>query len=809
MTASRRKLLDPAASAVAGVVTDLLPPWLARDEMARETRRVGARIVPTLTSSDAPAEVVLSSSIVASRVGLHGREALDAPRAQSSSAVSRGSLVGANADASAPPSSVYASIVHADVVNPARRSRDPSTVEAAHARAVDEHGDSAFRRHSGFGTAYMDAGVPARAVTPMWASHLRLSALEDTLVRMRLAPGGDGSSASVSAGGSFDGGSGVSGATPPPRWVRSGSGTFHFTPLPSPMVAPGTPRFSGAAQGRRSGSRSSSVAALAAPRASPTTTLSRDASALAVLRWKPQAVAPPTLVTAAPDPAGSPVRSDSALRRTAGAAAAAHAMAHALVSSLPPPAPFLRPSASAHAFVSRGSSEGLTPRLRTSKLDAALGRLLAARGGGGVPGSAAPASVGAQSSWGGGSVQLALPAAAAAALTPGDAAAALASLGSPLAGLARGSVSARSSASSPRSASGSASPRVRAAGGASPGKAPGGSLWDRSSAAPILVGPASDRDASGVLRGVTRADAIERVSGLRSPGLVRMRSGRELLAMATVQARAIRRLDANHDTDLTAGWVLEGKWPALNLSGNTLSPTRRAALPRPLAHEEAESARVGGALHANAAVARGQAAARDGGEYDSSLDRRLSYFEGIEGWGSATGSAVDSAAGGGDGGAPAGGARAAASSAPPQTGDAVHDVTRSRTVFGELLAQRGASPERSTPAELEYLSATRALSAAGATVQSGAPAGETRALDAWGAARGIDSPRSWPTKVLRSKLRVCGLLQELGLAAPGAVDAASHDVLLRAYLDIPAAQRKRALWGRGGAPSGHRTEAAP
>ena len=313
----------------------------------------------------------------------------------------------------------------------------------------------------------------------------------------------------------------------------------------------------------------------------------------------------------------------------------------------------------------------------------------------------------------------------------------------------------------------------------------------------ILVGPASERDASGVLRGVTRADIVSRVSGLRSPGLVRMRSGQELISLASVQARAIRRLDANHNTDLTHGWIHEGTWPELNLGGSTLSPTRRKAVPIPLEHEEAASVRPGGARYANAIAAGAVDAGGVVGGGSSSLEgmgggddnrggtreRRMSYFEaqGAETprnlW-AAPGAAVGAM----------------------QQQQQQHDVTKQRTALGnEMVSAAVAAPAeewRGGPAgvhQAQYTAARLSLEQAAPIAHTGAPGDELEALAAFERARGIESPHAWPNKVLRAKLRASGVLAELGLGATGALEEASRDALISAHAHIRYAKAKKEL----------------
>jgi hypothetical protein len=744
--------------------------WKEGDELFRNFGHKGGATPKTLVSGDGPSELLIPGTPVSPRRGLHGRSETPTARARarSADAVGRGVFSGSAAEAPPPSRAQARTVVHVDASAPARRLADPSTVESAHARAVAEHGAAAFRLTTGFGGAYMNAGVPLRSVTPLWSAHQRLTALDDTLARMRLASGEDAEGWSAwDAGGE--------GAAPRPAWSRVGAGTFHFTPLPAAMVPPGTPR-ANHARGRHSprvgagGARADAAASFAAGAA--------DRSAAALLAWE----------ASGPRAAGG------------GGGGGGGAARHALACALPPPVALLRPSAPAAMLVSRGSRGGVTPRARSSRLDDVLSALSVSRGGGGGGGrSRGSGSVAPPCSPGGSALSTSslpspLPAtpheaatraaAAARARSPGGAPA---SPGKPPSsarggGFGSGGASAHYSylsadeAESARegqppppppqlqlrlpSREPSPRPSIRSAGTRC--TSVGGGASPRLHASEILVGPASARDASGVLRGVTRADVVERVSGLRSPGLVRMRSGEEVLALAALQARATYRLHAHWDVDLTHNFVSAGQWAAMNFKGRTPAPG-----PAGYAVVAAKETAVEGLL-----AARSPGALPPGGGRPAS---RAGF-------------------------APAAPAAPAAAQPHPHSPTALGAALQAReaTLFG------GVAPP---PTPLRPRAASSLHSPPPPPPAAPVPAGSEAAavgpgLAAWESAHSgaLNDPEHLPKRELREKVWASGVAAQLGFATRKQLDeCGSKPALLSAVKRIPAAKRTAALLegGRG------------
>jgi hypothetical protein len=534
------------------------------------------------------------------------------------------------------------------------------------------------------------------------------------------------------------------------------------------MVPPGTPRAAYTA-GRHSprvgaaGARADAAAAFGAGGADP--------SAEALVGWE---AAGPRAAAAAGGGGG------------AGGGGSGTAARLALARSLPPPLALLRPSAPAATLVSRGSREGVTPRSRASKLDDVLGALVASRGGNGLAprsrgsGSVAVYSPGA-SALSSSSQQLPSPMPPA---TPGDAAraAAAAAAAEPFArragagappspgkspsrarggGFGSGGAAANYSfMNSEESASGGGggrgggggggggtpSPRALSARSGGTGATPRTAGSPRPHPSEILVGPASVRDASGVLRGVTRADAVERVAGLRSPGLVRMRSGEEVVKLAAVQARAMYRLHAHWDVDLTHNFVSAGEWAAMNFTGRTQAAGRYAAVAAP------EGARAG----RSPPQQQQPAAAGSGG-------RPASGFAPPPHEPTALGAALQARE-----------AAAFGAAAPPPT--------PLRAAAAAAAPRGGPSPPPPPP-----------------------PAGEAAVgarLAAWEVAHAgaLHAPEGLPKRELRDKIWASGVAPALGFASRARLDECGNKAaLLTALHRIPATKRMAALYegGRG------------
>ncbi len=84
-------------------------------------------------------------------------------------------------------------LVFADTAHTSRRLRDPASVEAAHKAALESN-PRAFAMVSGLGSRYSATAATQRAVTPTQGVHLRLTAVEATLARLKLYEGGPGPS---------------------------------------------------------------------------------------------------------------------------------------------------------------------------------------------------------------------------------------------------------------------------------------------------------------------------------------------------------------------------------------------------------------------------------------------------------------------------------------------------------------------------------------------------------------------------------------------------------------------------------------
>ena len=785
--------LDPLSLPRAGIRTEpeALAPWKGTDELLRSAGHKGCRVPKTLISGDGPSEACLPHVPISPRAGLHSRESPALlQRARSAGAVGRGVFTGSAVE---PPPPVSPRLLHLpDSWHPAARSSDAASVESAHARALAAEGPAAFRLSSGFGAEYMNAGVPLRSVTPLWSAHLRLTTLEDTLGSMQLA--GAAGEEGEEQGGLLAGQPGR------PLWSRVGSGTFHYTPLPSAMVPPGTPRRvhtpgSTTKQPRAGGTGGTG-----------TTNLLEDASAQAALRWAPQA---------AP---GEPPS----------------AAATALLSALPPPLPLLAVTCpNPSTFVSRASRGAVSPRGRASKLDAVMERFLGERavgggeggsvGGGGLLGTTTPraGTPSASSPRGSGFALLPPPssplshhsarhAAAHRASTPGDAAraAAAAAAGLPHPGKQPSSSSPPRSPRSPRSTpltdsagdsslstsstSSSSSSSIHSLLSLTAQRKAGGGLHSSE----ILVGPASARTAAGVLAGVTRASQHASVAGLRSnPGLVRMRSGAEVLSLAAVQARAMYRLHAAHDTDLTHGFIEEGVWAAMNFGGRTQSPRRYVQAPRPLGGGGGGSLRRG-STGGFEVVAQTEEEGEEGG---SSRTQRFVLPPHAQ--------AAATASSGGSAEAVAVSLQATALGRAMQSVHAgvlagegeggyyasyARESARTRAAAGSSGSSgsgSGGTPPLAPPPQPPQQQEASAVEGAAAV----------SALGQWESAHEglLQDPGAWPKRKLRDKVRESGVAHLLGLGDEGALQGASKQALLSAFKRIGATRRMQDIYAGG------------
>ncbi len=253
------------------------------------------------------------------------------------------------------------SIVFIESIKPGKRAKDPNSVESIHRRAMESSSASSSASPSaspapptplgpyhavfGSGTRYVDKGVAGRAVTPIYASHQRLTTLEATLSQMQLW-------------------SGEAGVTQRrgPKERDALAQTAASQPLPSVFTQLGTTRFDGTA--RRTGGAGV------------------DGSATRAYGWTPSFVAGGGGAGAGPSP----------LAATLAATATREGVDRGCVMDVPPQPSLLRPRvADPAALLSRGSRSGITPRAYSSALDRSLSALVATRaaaGGGGGDGEA-------------------------------------------------------------------------------------------------------------------------------------------------------------------------------------------------------------------------------------------------------------------------------------------------------------------------------------------------------------------------------------------------------------------------------------
>lgn len=725
-----------------------------------------------------------------------------------------------------------------DAAHPSRRHHHADATQSfeyQHAHVLDQHDTSAhvFHHKAGFGEQYMHRGVQHRSVTPLQTAHLRLTTLEDTLSRMQIGSNGigttyltEGNTTNTTGNRLNTGTFGVNEKVPlvPIDTMRpfttGTSGTFSFTPLPSPMVPPGTPRFtytpgrthkrpppshestSDLPQRSASTFKPETGRSITPPHSLRRTTersplpLSQDRSAQSALQWIPTALQDPTLANTFANNAASHYASD-----------------------LPPPLPLLQSQAHPHSFVSRASSRGITPRRYMSGLQAALETHRNAH-----ITSKSPSRTMTFAGHGHhahphhhGEHQLDPLHSSHSSITGTShvqpkAQGLVVRSGSPMKIVRNDNGHTEVLFDNTLSVSGKMTQRSK-----SPSRQ---SDLNASTVTEALAGavPVPVEDADGMRRTVQRTDIVQRVCGMRNPTLTRLRSGPELMDVATLQARQLRRLEPLHGgTDLTHKYITNGEWGNMNLTGDTLSPSRRIAMPRPLSGQVIPS--PSSSFHHASAKHRISPPASPGFAADSQqaygftvyshpaassarkhtshyLSYESSNFQDIIQESNTLAHSVGELI------------------APPLTTDG---ISLAPTSLGHLMLHRQEGNtshiqgDDDTPPPLppaivhapspEQWPGRATMADPGGAAQAKSPITHTQSyhkelqeLDTFDTSHAIHTPAQWPRKVLRSKVIASGILDALGIT----VDRVEHmekRELLALYQRIPATRRSLALFG--------------
>lgn len=623
-------------------------------------------------------------------------------------------------------------IVTVDMAAPHRRQVDGTSVESKHATVL-ERNPNAFKKIAGFSEQYMTVATRMRAVTPVLSSHMRLTSLETTLKQMSLHP----QHTAAALGQSTMGSTGV--------FAASGSGWAGTT---------------------RSRQRSSS-----APRFSSRThrphqpSATEDRSLLAATNWMPAAPAAAVQL--------STLHSTGLLLSNGSDGG----VGKRILLDVPPPPALLRPrgeggpfaeqGAAARTFTSRSSSRGITPAIHTSALEQSLQHLVDTSAAG--EGSAEAASASASGSSDVGSTgPLSLPHLDLERQQQEEeadtAAAEYQELYSPIPTSARTEEEAGASAPSSsdaaamtRSAPGPTSRATARTGhSGSSSISPGGT--HRMSASHVKW-VTEQQEAGRLVSGGTVSHAHPSWTVRAGHTLARMPDASELLQLAALQARQIRRLEAHHETDLGTGFIDTGAWGQLGLRGDTQGAGRYTLRNTPRS----------GVLPTTALHGVGPLRSA-GANRQSDSDGETSPT-------------------------------AAAAAAYASAGS----VYQQTTALGQLLQERAdsaaAPAEAAAAATVSRLATTagsghRLGQTRGRAPASSSAAAEVAQLDSFDAAHDAHNPKTWPKREIRAKIKHSGaaVLNALGLD-DAKLERMEKEELLTVLDRIPATQRLQSIYG--------------